>query len=213
MLKSKFLQFSHRLDQLKYNRRAVLWLIAVDAALAISSNVVDFPWLIRVPPHLVLFAPICSLYPTLLLIWFTLWYFNKKIPNWFSAFIFMGISSYGIMAWLYFPAYMSWSGVNFHDVGSIFWVTAYALQAFILASEIKKLPWYQYALIFGYFFFKDYADRYLGTFLDVLLDSYPEILKTWLSASVVLLHVGSASLLIYLGIKVDGASQPGHLEK
>lgn len=199
MLKAKLHQFAVSLDQLKHNKRALLWIMAIDAALAISSNVVDWPWLIRVPTNVVIFAPICSLYPTLLLIWFALYYFKKKIPTWFTTFIFMGIVSYGVMAWIYFPAYMSWNGINFHDVGSIFWVTAYALQAFIISSELRKLPIYQYALIFGYFFVKDYSDRYWGTFLDVLLDSYPENLKLFLTITLVVIHLATAGLIVYLG--------------
>lgn len=200
-IKTKFLKFAQTLDRLKHNKRAVLWLIAIDVALAVSSSVVDWPWLIRVPSHLVLFAPICSLYPLTLAIWFTLYYFGKKIPSWFTAFIFMGLMSYGLMAYIYFPLYMSWNGINFHDIGSIFWVTAYAFQAFIIASEIKKMPWYQYLFVFGYFFFKDYTDRYLGTFLDVLLDSYPENLKLLFFMSMVTLHVSAASLVLYLGFR------------
>jgi hypothetical protein len=190
--------FARALDGLKYNRRAVYWIIAIDLALGLSSTVVDWGWLIRVPPHLVMFAPICSLYPWLLAVWFSLYLWKRKIPAWFTAFLFAGLFSYGIMAWIYFPLYMSWNGINFHDVGSMFWVAGYALQAFIIASELKKLPLHQFTLIMGYFFFKDYADRYLGTFLDVLLDSYPEQLKTIFFTSALALHAAAAGLLLYL---------------
>ncbi len=190
--------FARALDGLKHNRRAVYWIIAIDLALGLSSTVVDWPWLIRVPPHLVMFAPICSLYPWLLAVWFSLYLWKRKIPAWFTAFLFAGLFSYGIMAWIYFPLYMSWNGINFHDVGSMFWVAGYALQAFIIASELKKLPLYQFVLIMGYFFFKDYADRYLGTFLDVLLDSYPEHLKTIFFTSALALHGAAAGLLLFL---------------
>ncbi|GEM_PF-1990953 len=207
------MHFWQTIDRLKYNKRAIFWLIAVDSALAISSLVVDWPWLIRVPRPLVLFAPICSLYPLLLVIWHTLFYFreatHRKIPAWFTTFLFMGLVSYGLMTYIYFPGYMTWNGLNFHDVASIFWVTAYAFQALIIASELKILPWYQFALIFSYFFFKDYADRYLGTFLDVLLDSYPEELKLLFSISIVALHIFTAALVIYLPLhfkKYHGAA-------
>jgi len=197
----KFVQFAHKLARLKHNKKAVLWIMAIDAALAVSSIVVDWPWLMRVTWYLRPFAPICSLYPLLLFIWFTVYYFRKKVPVWYTAFLFMGIVSYGLMAWIYFPGYMGWNGINFHDVGSIAWVTAYAGQAFIIGSELRKMPFYQYVWIFGYFFFKDYADRYLGTFLDVLLDSYPESLKLFFSMTIVTLHVFAASLLLYFSFK------------
>jgi hypothetical protein len=196
--RQKLKNFLQTLDRLKYNKRAVYWILALDLALAISSTVVDWPWLIRVPREVVIFAPICSLYPWLLVAWFGIFLWKKKVPNWFSSFLFMGLFSYGIMAWIYFPLYMSWNGINFHDVGSIFWVTAYAGQAFIIASEIKKIPWYQFLLVIGYFFFKDYSDRYLGTFLDILLDSYPEYLKLIFFTSTVTLHAVAAGLLLYL---------------
>lgn len=186
------------MDQLKHNKRAVYWLLAINLALAISSTIVDVPWLIRVPPSLVIFAPICSLYPWLLFIWFGLWLWKKKVPGWYTAFLFMGLVSYGIMAWIYFPLYMSWNGVDFHDVGSIAWVTAYGIQSLIILSEIKKIPWWQYLLVIGYFFFKDYSDRYLGTFLDVLLDSYPEMLKLLFFVCTLTLHTIAAGLLLYL---------------
>lgn len=194
---------SKTLDRLKDNNRAVYWIMAIDLALGISSTVVDWQWLIRVPPNLVAFAPICSLYPWLLLIWFTLYLRKPKVgrarvPSWFTSFLFIGLFSYGIMAWIYFPLYMSWNGINLHDVGSIFWVTMYAGQAFIIASEIKKIPWFQFVLIMGYFYFKDVSDRYFGTFLDVLLDSYPEYLKLIFFVSALTLHSMAAGVLIFL---------------
>lgn len=206
--------FPKTLNGLKSNKRAIYWIMAVDFALAVSSTVVDWPWLIRVPPNLVAFAPICSLYPWLLIIWFGLYLWKKKVPSWYTSFLLVGLFSYGIMAWIYFPLYMSWNGINFHDAGSIAWVTAYALQAFIIASEIKKIPWYQFVLVMGYFFFKDYSDRYLGTFLDVLLDSYPEILKTTFFASTLALHTMGGALLIYLQRKnsVPAAEQTLNFE-
>lgn len=200
-MKSPIQKLLQSLDTLKHNRKALLWLMAIDTALAVSSTVVDWPWLIRVPSHLVIFAPICSLYPFLLLIWFTLYFFKVNIPRWFTAFLYMGLISYGLMSWIYFPAYMTWTGINFHDVASMFWVAAYGLQALIIQSEIRRLPWYQYMLIFGYFFFKDFSDRYLGTFLDVLLDSYPEYLKVLLFTTVICLHIFTAILLLCLGKK------------
>lgn len=194
----KSLSICKKMQTLTTNKRSLLWIIALNAALAFSSIIVDWPWLMSVPPLLRPFAPICSLYPLLLTIWFTLTYFHKKIPTWFTAFIFMGIVSYGVMSWIYFPLYMSWKGINIHDVGSIFWVSLYAVQAIILAPHLKKMPYFHYALIFGYFLFKDYSDRYLGTFLDILLDSYPENFKLIFSVSVVVLHFAAATLVLYL---------------
>lgn len=194
----KFQAFTAMMDGLKYNDRALLWIILIDLSLGLSSTVVDWQWLIRVPRHLVMFAPICSIYPWLLAVWMTIFFFRKKVSSWFTTFLLIGLFSYGIMAWIYFPLYMSWNGVNFHDIGSMFWVTAYASQAFIIASEIQKVRWYTLAPIMAYFFFKDYADRFLGTFLDILLDSYPENLKTIFTVSVVTLHVLAIPLVFWI---------------
>lgn len=196
----KFLQ---TLSGLKNNRRALYWLIAIDLALAVSSTVVDWPWLIRVPPNLVAFAPICSLYPWLLVVWFALYLRRPKegrarVPSWFTSFLFLGLFSYGFLAWIYFPLYMNWNGINFHDAGSIVWVTLYASQAAVIASELKKIPAYQFIAILGYFFFKDYSDRYLGTFLDFLLDAYPAYLKIIFFSSALSFHAIGAGLLLYL---------------
>lgn len=189
--------------------------------MAVISNIVDFDWLMSVPRHLIPFTPICSLYPLLLCIWFSL-YYKKNIdaggshfreqqlggglhsrepvvpPTWFTAFICMGIISYGFMAWIYYPLSMSWYGFNLRSIGNMIWVTIYASQALLLIPEIKKLPIYQYLLIFGYFFFKDYADRFLGTFIDITIDDYPENLKLIFTFSIVILHILTAGLLIYL---------------
>lgn len=187
------------MDKVKYNNRAVVVLLILNSILTVGSYIADWSWLMAVPRHLILFAPICSLYPLLLLIWFGAWKFGKKIPSWFTAFLVVGLFSYGIMAWIYFPLYMSWRGINFHDVGSIFWVSAYGLQAFTIASELKKLPAYQYVLILSYFLFKDYSDRYLGTFLDhILFPNYPEFLKTLFTTCIVVLHLIGFFLVVYL---------------
>ena len=185
-------------SQLKYNRRAVFWILAIDLALAISSTVVDWPWLIRVPRHLVFFAPICSLYPWLLVIWFTIWHFKKRVPAWFSNFLFIGLFSYGWMAWLYYPLIMTWNGFSWHDVGAILWVTAYGIQCLIIASEVKKIPWWQFLPVAGYFFFKDISDRFFGTFLDVMLDSYPENFKIIFFAGILALHAIAIAIVLRL---------------
>lgn len=196
---TSFQKFISFMDKLKYNNRSVVVLLLINAILTVGSYIADWDWLLAVPRHFILFAPICSLYPLLLLIWFTAWKFGKKIPDWFTSFIFLGIFSYGIMSWIYFPLFMGWRGVNFHDVGSIFWVTAYGLQAFVIASELKRLPIYQYGLILSYFLFKDYADRYLGTFWDITLyPDYPEFLKTLFTTCIVLLHLIGFFLIVYL---------------
>ncbi|MCC7197276.1 hypothetical protein IT413_03745 [Candidatus Peregrinibacteria bacterium] len=189
-------KFYHWMDGLKNNKKSLLILIGVDIFLAVGSNIADWPWLSSVDWRLLLFAPICSLYPLVLAIVFGLKYLDKKVPAWLTTFIFMAIVSYGIMAYIYYPFYMSWDGVKFRLVGNIIWVTCYAIQSLILFSDIKKLPIYQYALIFGYFAAKDYSDRFLGSFIDILRPDFPKYLIDIFTVSMIVLHVTTASAVV-----------------
>lgn len=184
------------MDGLKNNKKSLLILIGIDIFLAVGSNIADWPWLSSVDWRLLLFAPICSLYPLVLAIVFGLKYLDKKVPAWLTTFIFMAIVSYGIMAYIYYPFYMSWDGVKFRLVGNIIWVTCYAIQSLILYSDIKKLPIYQYALIFGYFAAKDYSDRFLGSFIDILRPDFPKYLIDIFTVSMITLHVTVASAVV-----------------
>ncbi len=161
-------------DQLKRHDRSLKILIGLNIFMAIASNIVDYPWLASVKWYLLPLTPICSLYPLTLAIWFTIYRQKKTVPPWYTTFILMGIIGYGIMAQVYYPFYMSWDGVTWRYIGNMIWVAIYASQALTLKSEIKKIPPIQYLLIFGYFALKDYADRYLGTFLDILRPDFPQ---------------------------------------
>ncbi len=197
-MKKILLKFAARLDGLKTHKKALLIIIGIDIFMAVGSNIADWPWLMSVKWYLMPFTPICSLYPLTLAVWFSLYYFGKKIPAWYTTFIFIGIVSYGIMTYIYYPAYMSWDGVHFRLVGNMVWVTVYALQSLIIASELKKIPLHQYALVISYFVFKDYADRYLGTFIDILREDFPEWLKTYLWIAIILIHVSVISLTLLM---------------
>jgi hypothetical protein len=185
------LRFVNLMNGLKNKKTTLLMIIALDIFMAVGSLAVDWPWLAMVKPALLPFAPICSLYPLSLTIWFTLYYFRKKIPAWFTTFIFVAIVSYGFMAWIYYPAYMAWDGIQFRLYGNIAWVTTYALQALIIRSELKVIPLFQYALIALYFGFKDISDRYLGSFIDILRADFPEQLKNTLFICIVALQIAA----------------------
>lgn len=157
----------------KETKKALILLIVLDVFLAIGSNINDFHILTKVEPWLIPFAPICSLYPLLLAIWFTLYYKKIKISNSFTTFIFIGIFSYGIMAQIYYPLFIYWDGFAWNLLGNMIWVALYALQAFIIASELRPVKWPVAIPIYGYFAFKDYADRFLGTFTDILYYDFP----------------------------------------
>ena len=207
-MKATFHKFLGTMDGLKNKKKALLILIGLDIFMAIGSNIADWPWLMSVKWYLMPVAPICSLYPLTLAIWFSLKYFNKKIPAWFTTFIYVGITSYGIMAYIYYPLFMAWDGVEFRLIGNMVWVTVYALQSFIILSELKILPTYQFVLIMSYFGFKDYADRFLGSFIDILRPDFPENLKNifWISIMVLHLTAGMAVVLIPI-LKLKPAPQ------
>jgi len=169
--------------------------------MAIGSNIADWHWLMSVEWYLMPFAPICSLYPLTLAVWFTIFYKRKKVPNWLTTFIFIAITSYGVMAYVYYPAYMNEFGVHWRLIGNMAWVTIYALQSLIIMSELKPIPLLQFAPIIAYFLFKDYADRYLGSFIDVLRPDFPEYLKDFLGATILILHTISTSLAVFIAQK------------
>jgi hypothetical protein len=217
-MKNIFTKFAAWMAGLKNNRKILLALIGLDIFLAVGSNIADWPWLMDVAQnkwYLIPFAPICSLYPLTLAVWFSLYYFRKKIQGWLTTFIFIAITSYGIMAYIYYPFYMSWDGIRFRLVGNMVWVTIYALQSFIIASEIKKIPLYQYILVIGYFAVKDYSDRFLGSFIDILRDDFPRYLIDIFTYSIIVLHLAASTLVIaipYLRKKTQTGQNPAPRE-
>lgn len=188
-MRQKILQLTTWASALKNDRKTLFVLIVMNAFMAIVSNIVDWHWLMSVEWYLRPFTPICALYPLALAIWYTVFYFRKKVPGWYTTFVFIGIVSYGIMAYIYYPVTMAWQGIEWRLPGNMLWVTIYALQSFIILSELKKIPWYQFSLIVGYFLFKDYADRFLGTFIDTREPDYPEALKNFFGISILTLHL------------------------
>jgi hypothetical protein len=187
-------KFAGTMNNLKHNKKTLIMLICVDTFLAVCSNIVDWPVLITIKWYLLPLAPICSLYPLTLAIWFILYYYRKKIPAWYTTFIFVGIVSYGFMAYIYYPMYMAWDGINLRMIGNMIWVTFYALQSFIIASELKKATILQYIIIATYFAGKDYSDRFLGSFPGIIKGDFPEQLKNIFLISMVLLHIVAFTL-------------------
>jgi hypothetical protein len=199
----KLTSFAAWMDGFKHNKKTLIVLIVLDIFMAIGSNIADWHWLMSVEWYLMPFAPICSLYPLTLAIWFYIYYKHKKVPAWFTTFIFIGIISYGVMAYVYYPLYMQEFGVHWRLIGNMAWVTVYALQSFIIASELKPIPVYQYALIVTYFYFKDYSDRYLGSFIDILRPDFPERLKDFFGVVIVTIHTIAIVFTVWLSNKIN----------
>jgi len=177
-------------SNIKKSKKAIVWLIALDLIMGVTSNIVDWNWLMSVDWYLRPFAPICSLFPLTLAIWLIIYRIKGKVPAWFTSFIFIGITSYGLMAILYFPIYMKVvAGFKWMIVGNLLWVITYAVQSIIIYSEINLIKTYKFILIMSYFLFKDYSDRYLGSFIDTLQPSFPNWLKDFLGITITSIHI------------------------
>ena len=155
----------------------------------------DFAWLNMIPPQLILFTAICSLYPPLLTIWYGLKLFGKNPPNFLTLWIVVGTLAYGVMAQIYFPLLMSWKGINFHDVGSMFWVAVYGYQTIIISRYLTKPTKLEILFVLAYLGTADYCHYALKTFVDFLLPNYP----TWLLQTTVITGISLqlAALLYY----------------
>lgn len=190
--------FARWMSGFKDNKKTLVVLIVLDIFMAIGSNIVDWPAMAQVPWYLIPFAPICSLYPLALAVWFTLWYFTKRVPQWFTVFVFIGITSYGVMAQIYYPVFIYFEGLHWNLVGNMVWVAVYALQSLIIVSEVKPLKFHQYLPIFAYFLFKDFSDRYLGTFTDILFFDFSEFAKNALFVMLIFIHLSDFFLAYYV---------------
>lgn len=200
-MKAKLKKFASWMNGLKDRNDTIIFLIGLDLMLAIASNVVDWPWLMSVEWYLRPFAPICSLFPLALAIWFIVYLKKRRVPAWFTTFIFVGLISYGIMAQIYYPYYISQLGFNWRLPGNMLWVALYASQVLIIASEIRPAKTYQFALVVAYYLFKDYSDRYLGSFIDAQNLGFSETAKDFFFILIILLHVGSFALVMYLAFR------------
>jgi hypothetical protein len=159
----------------------------------------DWLWLSMIPSYLIPFTAICSLYPPLLTIWYGLKLAGKTPPNWLTLWIASGTAAYGVMAQLYFPLLMSWKGINFHDVGSMFWVAVYGSQTFVISRYLRQPKWSEIAFVLLFFAVADFSHYQLKTFVDFILPGYP----LWLMNLTVVLGILSqiAALSFYTVLK------------
>lgn len=172
-------------------------LILLNLTWSILGFFADFAWLREVPIYLVPLTSICSLYPPLLTIWYLYQYLERKIPNWFTFWVILGTASYGLMAQIYFPLLMSWKGINFHDIGSMFWVAVYGTQSVLLFKHLKKLSFLQILPGLTYIFTADAFHFFYPTFVDFILPNYPLWLKMTTVSVAILLQI-SVATVVYL---------------
>ncbi len=177
--------------QLKFKRKTLLGLIIFNAIWSIAGAFADYAWLSSIPPYLIPLTAICSLYPPLLTIWYIALYRGKNPPNWFTLLIFIGIASYGIIAQIYFPMLMNWVGFNWHDFGSMFWVAAYGLQAFIIFDHLKPMSPLWLAIVIAFFISVDLTHYFYPTFVDFLRPGYPHWMKYTTAATAISIQIAT----------------------
>lgn len=177
------------------SKKQLKFLIILNLVWSILGAFADYDWLSSIPLYYVPVTAICSLYPPLLFIWYLLNFKSKKIPNWFTFWLIAGTASYGLMAQAYFPMLMSWKGINFHDIGSMFWVAVYGLQSFLLFRHLKSVNWVD--LIPGSIFLliADYTHYVQKTFVDLTLPGYPDWLKYSSLALILFLQLGAITFI------------------
>lgn len=177
-------------------------LILLNLTWTVLGIFADLEWLSMIPHYLIPLTAICSLYPLLLLIWYILKYYDRKIPNWYTFWLVLGTASYGILAQFYFPFLMAWKGINFHDVGSMFWVAVYGFQSLILIRHLKipslltLLPGVIYILA------ADFTHYFGKTFVDFDIPNYPLWMKNTTGIAALVIQFGTAAV-IYRYVKTS----------
>lgn len=179
------------------NRKFLSLLILLDLFMAISAIYVDFRDFFVVPWYLVLFVPICPLYPLLLAINFSMFLKKGKFSQGLLHFTMIGIMGYGIMAYIFYPAYLITKGFTWYEFGNMFWVTLYAAQALLLLPVLKKINILWYAPMMGYFMLKDFLDRFGDTFSYHREAVFSSNIENFLFGAVLTLHLIGMLFLIF----------------
>jgi hypothetical protein len=154
-------------DNLKRNNLGLLALLAVNVYFAINAWYVDYERILSLPWYLIPISPICTLFVPLLIIWLLIFKVKKQAHPIFTGFLFISLLLYGMMALVYYPTVLYLDGFSIWVVLVLAFVIGWAMQAFVLASEVRVLPNYVYFFIAAYFTLKAYTDTFLGTFEDV----------------------------------------------
>lgn len=174
------------------NQKILTLLILFDLFMAFAALRVDWSDFSIVPWYLWLFVPICPLYPFLLAINYFIYKKRSSFSQPLLHFTAIGILAYGIMAYLFYPFYMVLKGeFLWYEFGNILWVTLYAAQMFLLLPFLRKInPWW-YFLFAGYYFTKDFLDRFSITYSYQRADEFTDLQANWLFIIIVILHLAS----------------------
>src|SRR3989338_2212337 len=128
---------------MKINSKLAMVLAALDLFMAVTATYVDRFEFLSAPWYLVIFIPICPLYPLLLGINF--WKFGKagSFNQFLLNFTAIGIISYGLMAFVFYPLYMLENGFGWYELGNIFWVALYSSQIFVIYHHLNRIKIWQ----------------------------------------------------------------------
>ena len=155
-------------------------------AAAMTIDYLDF---VETPFYLWLFVPICSLYPFLLALNYLIYLRRRIFSQILLNFTAVGIVSYGIMAFIFYPLYMYEHGFSWYEFGNIFWVLLYGSQIFVIWKHLRRISWTWYTLILTYFIAKDFLDRFSVTYSYQRYGLLSFDLQNILFAVVLILHV------------------------
>ncbi len=111
------------------------YFFVLDLFWSVGAWIVDYDKLFSIPIWAWPFCLVCPVYPLLLAI---VWYKRaKKVPvaGWLMAFAVLPSAVLGPMAIAYYPLKMINNGFNILDLGQIFWVLFYSVQAWSLIRE------------------------------------------------------------------------------
>jgi len=172
------------------------FLIVLDFFMAATATYVDRYEFLAVTWYLVVFVPICPLYPLLLGSNFLLRARSGHFWQPLLHFTAVGIISYGCMALIFYPLYMAGHGFQWYEVGNIFWVLLYSAQIIFIFPHLKKIPPVYYLLIALYFFTKDFLDRFGETFSYQRTGELSEPMANAFLGIIVILHI-FALMLVY----------------
>lgn len=173
----------------------MLYLIILDFIWSALAMLVDFPKLAHIPFYLWPIILICPIYP-ILLACVLISTQRKRKPNQFLlAFASIPSAILGVLALIYYPAWMYFGGFNFNDLGQILWVAFYSVQGwyFLLKQEIKTVPVITVCLYFSIKLIIDYKYQTFG-YLDIGVLSHQAQTVLFSVAAVLLLGVTAFKL-------------------
>ena len=186
------------------NKKFVYFLVLLGFGMTVAAWTIDYRDFFEVPWYLWLFIPICPLYPMLLAANYGIFLRRGSFNQPLLHFTGIGIIAYGVMAYIFYPYYMSLNEFRWYEFGNILWVTLYAAQIFLLLPHMKKIaPWW-YVIFAAYYVLKDFLDRFSVTFSYVRFGEFTDAQANLLFGAILFLHLGA---LFFVALHRKGTDQ------